>query len=139
MTGGRAGHDGSADAVRRFFSAFGRGDVDGLVAAFHPEALVAAVREGPRDGGIHGAYRGHAGVREFVGALGAALETEAFEVDGVVGEGDVAFASGRFRHRVRSTGRPFESAWALRCRVRDGLIQEFRFYEDSAAYEAARR
>lgn len=128
----------SAEVVRRFFAAFASGDGEALVATFHPEAEIVAVRDGAREaGGPYGRYRGHAGVREMVAALGATFETEAFTVDGVLGEGEVAFASGRFAHRVKATGRLFQSAWALRCVVKDGRIREYRFYEDSAAFAEA--
>ena len=44
---------------------------------------------------------------------------------------DLAFAAGHFRHRVRATGKPFESAWALRARLKAGRIVHYRFYEDT--------
>ena len=126
--------------MRDFFAAFGRGDLEGLVRLFHPDAELVAVRDAPRgEGELHGSYRGEAGVRTFVAGLALSFETQAFEVDGVLGDGDVAFASGRFVHRVRSTGRLFRSEWALRCVARDGLIRSYRFYEDSAAFQRASR
>ncbi|MGC3996410.1 MAG: nuclear transport factor 2 family protein [Anaeromyxobacter sp.] len=131
---------GSAGVVKAFFAAFGQGDAAGALATFHPEVEIVAVRDASRrPGELHGSYRGDGGAREFLSALGAAFETEAFTVDEVVGGGDVAYASGRFTHRVRATGKPFSSAWALRCVIAEGRIRRFRFYEDSAAYLAAAR
>lgn len=133
-------HTSSVEVVKGFFAAFGKGDVDGVVAAFHPRAQIVAVRKAPRkDGGVYGAYSGQEGARAFVASLGGAFDTQAFAVDVVVGEGNVAFASGSFTHKLKSTGKLFSSDWALKCVVEEGRILEYHFYEDSAAYAEASR
>ncbi len=130
----------SAEVVRKFFDAFGKGDVDGVIDAFDERAEIVAVRRGVRrDGELYGSYAGRDGARAFVAALGTTFETKAFTVERIAGEGDVAFASGNFVHEVRTTGKPFRSDWALVCTVRDGRIREYRFFEDSAAYAEASR
>jgi ketosteroid isomerase-like protein len=130
----------STAPVRAFFAAFSNGDLEGIVATFARDAEIVAVRpRDRRDGELYGTYRGDAGVRAFVATLGATFETKAFAVDDIIGEGEVAFASGTFTHIVKATGRPFSSAWALRCRVRGGHIATFHFYEDSAAFVEARQ
>ena len=88
---------------------------------------------------FYGTYRGLDGVREFVKNLGGAFDTQAFTVDSVVGEGNVAYASGAFTHKVKTTGKLFSSNWALMCIVENGKIKKYRFYEDSAAYSTAAR
>jgi ketosteroid isomerase-like protein len=124
--------------VKDFFAAFGRGDLDGVVASFHPRAEIIAVRAGSRgDGQLHGSYEGTDGARTFVTTLGALFQTQAFEVNAVVAESNVVFASGDFVHIVKSTGKPFRSSWALRCDIADDKIRHFRFFEDSAAYVEA--
>lgn len=128
----------STTPVKQFFSAFGKGDVDGVVSTFTPDATITAVRAGARPHGeLHGTYVGTAGVHEFLAAMGTTLDTKDFTVDVIAGDGDVAFAKGAFTHIVKRTGRSFQSDWALMCRVRDGRIAEFRFFEDSAAFVAA--
>ncbi len=128
----------SSRVVTQFFTAFGKGDLEGVVATFDPGATLIAVRSGPhREGQVYGTYTGAAGVREFVGNLGGAFETKAFTVDVIVGDGEVAFAKGAFVHTVRKTGKTFQSDWALMCRVRGERIVEYRFFEDSAALVAA--
>lgn len=123
--------------VQQFFDAFGRGDLPSINALFHPKAKIVAVRDGVRRGQqLHGSYSGREGLAEFLGNLGRAFETQAFAVDHVIAEGPVAFASGSFTHRVKSTGKHFSSAWALKCLVQDQQIVEYQFYEDSAALVA---
>lgn len=128
----------SSTVVKQFFSAFGKGDLEGLVATFDPAATLIAVRAGPpREGQVYGTYTGASGVREFVANLGGAFETKAFTVDVIASEGEVVFAKGAFVHTVRKTGKTFQSDWALMCRVRGERIVEYRFFEDSAALVAA--
>lgn len=120
--------------VQAFFAAFGKGDLEALVQTFDPNAEITAVRTGERAAGqLYGSYKGHAGVREFVSGLGAAFSTKAFTVDQVIGEGEIVFASGKFTHEVKATGKLFSSDWALKCVVRGGKIVSYHFYEDSAA------
>ena len=130
----------SADVVREFFNAFGKGDVEGVIGTFHPQAEIVAVRKGARkEGEVYGTYSGKDGARAFIAALGSAFDTKAFSVDTVVGEGKVAFASGSFTHNLKSTGKPFTSDWALKCVIEDGKIRSYHFFEDSAAYAEASR
>lgn len=130
----------SADVVRSFFAAFGKGDVDGVVDTFHPEAEIVAVRRsGRKDGELYGRYAGKEGAKAFVATLGKTFDTKAFSVDRIGGDGELAFANGSFTHHVRATGRPFHSDWALVCVVREGKIREYRFFEDSAAFAEASR
>ncbi|MDF2692582.1 MAG: hypothetical protein K0S65_965 [Labilithrix sp.] len=130
----------SADVVNEFFAAFGKGNMDGIIATFHPQAEIVAVRKAARKhGDIYGSYSGKDGAKAFVASLGGAFDTQAFSVDHVVGQGNVVFASGSFTHKLKTTGKPFSSDWALKCIVEDGKIREYHFFEDSAAYVEASR
>ncbi|MBJ6760417.1 nuclear transport factor 2 family protein [Myxococcaceae bacterium JPH2] len=128
----------SADVLKGFFDAFGKGDADGVVNSFHPDALIVAVRKGDRKGEqLHGSYKGKDGAKEFVTNLGKNFDTKAFSVEHLIGDGDVAYASGAFVHNIRSTGKPYASDWALKVLVKDGKILEYHFYEDSAGFVEA--
>ncbi|HXS19217.1 MAG TPA: nuclear transport factor 2 family protein [Polyangiaceae bacterium] len=130
----------SSEVVRQFFAAFSQGALEPLVALFDPQATLIAVRQGqPQSGGIYGTYRGHHGVRSFIDNVTSSFDTQAFAVDEVVGQGEVAFAKGSFVHHLKGTQRLFSSDWALMCRVVQSKIVEFRFFEDSAALLAARQ
>jgi uncharacterized protein len=130
----------SAEVVRGFFAAFGKGDADGIINSFHPEVTITAVRKAERrPDQLYGTYSGRDGVKALLSLLGKTFETQAFSVANVIGEGAVTFANGSFAHKVKSTGRPFASDWALMCVVKEGQILEYHFYEDSAAYVDASR
>jgi len=128
----------SSEVVRQFFNAFGQGALEQAVALFEPHATVVAVREGePETGSIYGTYRGQSGARTFLQNVGQSFDTQAFAVDQVVGQGEIAFAKGSFAHQLKTTRRLFVSDWALMCRVVGDKIVEFRFFEDSAALVTA--
>jgi len=88
---------------------------------------------------VDGTYTGKEGVHAFIANLGKAFETQAFAVDHLIAEGSIVFASGTFTHRLKSTGKLFTSAWALRCVVEGGKIREYHFYEDSGAFATANK
>jgi hypothetical protein len=128
----------SADVVKAFFAAFGRGDLAALVDSFHQQTSIVAVRDAERsDHQLYGTYRGREGASEFIANLGKTFDTKAFDVANVIGDGDVAFANGTFTHALKSNGKLYSSGWALMCLIEDGKILEYRFYEDSARFTQA--
>ncbi|WP_306029946.1 nuclear transport factor 2 family protein [Stappia sp. MMSF_3263] len=124
--------------IEAFFTALKSGDPDRVLPMIAEDAIIVGVR-GKADPRlpIYGTYRGREGMRAFLGELRKAFDTEAFEVDEMLESEALGFASGRFRHRVRHTGRLFVSTWALRAKLADGKIAHYLFFEDTAALEAA--
>ncbi len=129
----------SETPVKAFFEAFGKGDYQGILDAFHPETTITAVRDGERNSVYAGTYKGAEGVKEFLANLGSTFDTQSFTVENIVGRQTVAFANGKFVHKVKSTGKLFPSDWALYAVIKDGKIYEYHFYEDSAKFEEANR
>jgi uncharacterized protein len=130
----------SKQVVQGFFTAFGKGDFKGVINSFHDSCTVIAIRDSPRNGAeIYGTYKGKDGAKTFLTNLGNAFDTKEFTVDHIIGEGDVSFASGKFTHVVKSTGKSFPSDWALKCVIKDDKIFEYHFYEDSAKFSDANR
>lgn len=125
--------------VHRLFAAFGQ-SADAVLAFFTPDGEIVAVRETAEDGHpLYGAHRGPEAIRRLLAAFGETFEPEGFEIDDVVETDERAWASGRFRYRVRATGRIFAGAWALKLELRDGLVRRYRFFEDSEALALALR
>ena len=128
----------STAPVQKFFSAFGKGDFEGVINSFSDDCKITAVRDGKReDQQIYGAYNGKDGAKAFLTNLGNAFDTKAFSVEHLVGEGNIAFANGKFTHVVKVTGKTFTSDWSLMCEIKDGKISTYHFYEDSAKYVEA--
>lgn len=130
----------SKEIVQDFFTAFGNGDIIGVLNCFHDSCTVIAVRDSQRNGDqIYGTYKGKDGVKTFLANLGSSFDTKAFTVENIVGEGDVSFANGKFTHVVKATGKSFPSDWALMCTVKDNKILEYHFYEDSEKFSESKR
>ena len=125
--------------VEKYFHAFGRGDMAKVLEAFHPECLIVSVKEGKRaKGQLHGSYHSRAQAKEFLENIANLFETRSFQVESIMeGDEQVVYANGTFTHEVKATGKLFYSTWVQRCIIQDGMIKEYRFYEDSAAYEKA--
>lgn len=127
----------NTNVVAEFFSAFGRGDVAGILATLHDEVTIIA--EGPQAVPWYGTYHGKAGAQTFLSALGGNIEPQQFEIRTLLGQGRTVVAAGYLAHRIPATGRQFASEWALLCTVEDGRIRRYQFFENTAAAAEAFR
>jgi ketosteroid isomerase-like protein len=127
---------GTREVVEEFFSSLGSGDV---------EAALRLIDE-PVDWFTPGStelipWMGHrttrAEVREFFTIGGEHMSAEEFGVDRILVDGADAVALGHFKYRVNSTGKSFESDFALEIRVTGGLISRYHMHEDSYAISLA--
>lgn len=125
--------------VEVYFNAFSQGDIAKVLETFHPKCLIVSVKEGQRaEGQLHGSYHSRKEAKDFLTNISNLFETKSFQVESIMeGEKNVVYANGTFSHEVKATGRLFYSSWVQRCIIQDGMIKEYRFYEDSAAYERA--
>ena len=125
--------------VEGYFDAFSKGDMDKVLEIFHPDCLIVSVKEGDRAAGqLHGSYQTRSQAKDFLANIANLFDTKSFQVESIMdGDDDVVYANGTFTHEVKATGKLFYSTWVQRCIIRDGMIKEYRFYEDSAAYEKA--
>ncbi|MCY1703871.1 nuclear transport factor 2 family protein [Deinococcus sp. SL84] len=117
--------------VETFFQAFAKGDMPALLDTLHPDIILSS--DGPSNVPWYGTFHGHEGAKDMLGRLGSNVTTQAFEIKGIVGEGNLAMATGTLHHQINSTGKPFKGAWALVCDIQDGKIKTYRFFEDTAA------
>lgn len=121
--------------VQGFLASVGNRDIAGALTHVHDDVVFEP--QGPSDLPIYGRFEGRDGVRHLLSSLSEIFETEAFEVRKWVSSDDVVFAHGYMRHRVRRTGRTFESEWALVVQIKDQLIASWKIFEDTAAFQAA--
>ena len=129
----------SKEVVGNFFEAFGNGDFQGILDTFHPQVKIIAVRDSEvSSNSLFGRYEGAEGLKSMLTGLGNEFNTKAFEVENIIGDGNVAFANGSFAHEIKSTGKLYESTWALMCKVEDDKIIAYNFYEDSKRYYDAK-
>ncbi|WP_181795470.1 nuclear transport factor 2 family protein [Streptomyces sp. WELS2] len=121
----------TAETVREFFRRFGAGDLAGLPELFADTAdlVVAGAPLVPWTGHLVGRNEVEGYFQRFV----AAVRTQRFDIERIVTDGEDAIVLGAFEHKVTSTGKPFESPFAIRFTVRDGLIRRYQTFEDSYA------
>lgn len=128
----------SKEVVQGFFSAFGKGDFDGIINSFHDSCTIVCIREGERkEASLYGTYKGKEGAKTFISNLGNTFDTKSFSVENIISNGNIAFANGKFTHLVKSTGKTFSSDWALMCIIENDKILKYHFYEDSEMFAEA--
>ncbi len=124
--------------VQEAYAAFGRGDVQALLAILSEN--VAWVTPGPPDVmPVAGSRMGREEVAEFFSTLEATEQVELFEPREYIAQGDKVVALCKYRGRVRATERAVEQDLVHVFTVRDGKIEQFREYYDTAAAVEAYR
>jgi uncharacterized protein len=120
--------------VERAYAAFQNGDVPTLMAQFSDDVswnlpAIENVR-------ISGARTGKANLADFFSTLAKDQEALLFAPTGFVAEGDLVVALGRYRWRVKMTGREIASDFAHVFTVTHGRIVRFQEFMDTAAFVA---
>lgn len=123
--------------VQQAYEAFGRGDIRAVLDVLGDD--IEWIVPGSRDVPYAGRRRGRREVAKFFGALGRALDFEAFEPREFLPHGDAVVVLGDYRTRVKPTGRAATSEWAMVFRVRDGKIVRFQEYADTEDLAGAHR
>jgi ketosteroid isomerase-like protein len=86
-----------------------------------------------------GTWHGRAGVEEFFARLDSAVVITGYSVEQAIAQGEWITVLARGRARVLANGLEVETAKADVIHLRDGRIQEFREFFDTAAILAALR
>jgi hypothetical protein len=114
--------------VKDAYAAFGRGDIQGLLA------LLAEDIEWISPGGAvppAGTYRGPAAVAGFFQKLSEVVEFSSFELREFVAEGHRVLVVGFDSWRAKATNRRFEGHWVMAFTVRNGKVTNVREYVDT--------
>jgi uncharacterized protein len=120
--------------VKSGYAAFGRGDIQGLIALLSDDIEWHMPGEGLP---LSGTYRGHQGVAEFFQKLSQDSDILAFEPRQFVAQGDQVLVIGWERAKPKSTNRVAEVDWVMAFTVRGGKIAKFREYSDTLAWSNA--
>jgi uncharacterized protein len=124
----------NVEVVRRAFEAFSRDDWDAFIGMLDPEIEWATT--GQFVGGQ--VYRGHAGVREFLDALGGEFDGFHAEPQGFASASDVVVADIRVSGTGKRSGAPVELQFTVVASLRSGRVIRVRnFLERQEALKAA--
>lgn len=122
------------ETLQAFLTNLFNGDMDKALALVSKDAQFISTNPRKNEHNtMHGTFLGHQGAREFFGAFFEVLEPGDFETTDGFGDNKHAAMYGHLAHKVRSTGKVFESDWALIAKVVDGKISLYHFYEDTEA------
>ena len=126
------------DAVRNIYAAFGRGDLEGILALLDPD--VSWRTPGSPYLPTGGLRRGVAEVREFFGLLLNTFDIQDFRPADFLSQGDKVVVLGTSREGPKGTGRLVDFRWVHVFTFRSGKIVEFDEPADvSALVEEFRR
>ena len=119
------------DTVKKGYEAFLSGDIPGFIELM--DAGVEWDHTGPAGVPFNKMYRGKDGVGEFFKDLDETVENTKFEVHEYFGDGDRVVALGHFSWKVKSTGKSFESPFAMAYTVQNGRVTHWRPIFDRTA------
>ena len=111
------------DVVRRMYAAFGRGDLEGIVASLDPQ--VTWRTPGAPDLPTAGLRHGVPAVREFFGLLLNTLDIADFQPQDFLAAGDKVVVLGTSREGPKGTGRLVDFRWVHVFTFRNGRIAAF--------------
>jgi ketosteroid isomerase-like protein len=122
--------------VENLYRAFGRGDVDAIVASMAPTFDWRFI--GGRAAPYSGRFTTPAELRRFFAAVGEHDEILTFEPREILAQGNHVTVLGWERTRSRPGGIVFESEWVHVFTVRDGRVARFWGMLDTEASARAR-
>lgn len=118
------------EIVKRGYEAFGRGDINGLLALCAEN--IEWVTPGPPEMPTAGTRRGREQVALFFKALDEVFEIQRFEPKQFIAQGGQVVVLGDDTAKVKATGKVLTEQWAHAFTIRDGQIAAFREYIDTA-------
>jgi ketosteroid isomerase-like protein len=127
----------NVDVVRKGYEAFGRGDINGLLAQLDPD--VEWRTPGPADLPTAGERRGHAAVQDFFQNLFAIVEIQRFEPRQFIAQGDMVMVIGDDTSRIKATGTIAEIRFVHAFTVRNGTVVAFEEFADVSPMVTALR
>jgi ketosteroid isomerase-like protein len=123
----------NTQAVKDAYAAFGRGDVDGILALLDDSIEWEGVKGAEGVAPQAGLRRGKPAVAEFFQQVGSTLDFHSFEPKEFIAQGDAVVAIGSYSTTVKATKRGSTGDWTMVFNFRNGKVVRFREFTDSAA------
>ena len=122
--------------VQEGYRLFLTGDIENILQQCTDD--VEYIVPGPSDlSPIAGRYVGKEGVKQFYGKVGANFEFSMFQPQEMLAQGDKVVVLGHYQSRAKATGQPLNIEWVHVFQLRDGKVNRFQIYEDTATLVAA--
>ena len=130
--------DNNVGLVRDLYAAFGRGDIDTILAALAPDVSWESVGR-PEDYPVFGPRRGVEAVRDFFRLVAENEDFSDFSPREFLAADDRVFVLGHYEATLRKTGRKIASDWVHVFTLRDGKVSRWREHTDTAQFAEAWR
>ena len=124
--------------VQNLYAAFGRGDIDSVVAGLAPDVYWESVGR-REDYPVLGVRKGRDEAREFFRTVNELQEFIEFAPSEFLDAGDAVVVLGHEKWKIRKTGKAVESDWVHVFKIRDGKVTSFREFCDTASFVLAYR
>lgn len=125
----------SLTLVQQAYQAFGRGDVEAMLAAMSTDFEWDS--RYPPEVPIGGVWKGRDGVLSLLKKLNETEEVLSFAAQDFIAQGDKVVVLGVEEVRAKSTGRTYHNDWVHVWTVMGGQLARLRTYNDTAAVIAA--
>ena len=119
--------------IKDCYAAFQRGDIQTILNNLTEDVQWVA----PNVEVVAGTYRGRDGVAKFFEKVAEISDFLSFEPREYVAQRDRVITLGSYHATAKSTGRSYQSDWAMSFTLRDGKVSRFQEYTDTAAIQAA--
>lgn len=126
----------NAQKVQALYAAFGRGDIDTILANVSDEVTWGTETEAT-EVPWYPIRRGREQVADFFATLAREVEFTKFNPYQFVGAGDDVLVQLDIDYKLRKNGRSASIGAVHRFTMRDGVVQKFRTFEDTASVRAA--
>ena len=124
--------------IQSLYAAFGRGEIANIIAALAPDVTWEVVGR-PSDHPLLGKRKAPAGVQEFFDTLAKVQDASDFSPQEFYASGDKVFVLGRYRWKLRITGRSVDCDFIHIFTMKNGKVAQFREFTDTAQFAEAYR
>lgn len=123
--------------VKEGYQKFKNKDIAGILELFADDIEW----EGARSEYIpfSGVYRGKQQAAQYFALMDQAQESQSFEPQEFIAEGDKVVVMGQSKWTVKATGQTYENPWVHIFTLREGKVVKFQQYNDTAAAQEAFR
>ena len=118
-------------------TAFGQGNIPAILNVFADDMELHEPPGGTPP--FTGTYHGRDGAGTFFQEMVGAVDILAMEPQEFVAQGDTVVVLGRYCFRPKTTGKPYDTDWAMVWWFRAGKVVKFQIHDDSATEAAALR
>ena len=127
--------DEKVKVVQQMYADFGQGNIPSVLNVMADDVIWRQPAVGPAP--FAGTVRGREQLGKWFGQLDATSDVEAFEPKDFIAQGDKVVVLGYYKYRAKSTGKTWESDWAMVWTFRNGKLAEGQILEDTLAQAVA--